>query len=284
MAKQWFLVDWECCVGAGGEGEVFLARSANTWELCAVKVSTSLDRREASRQLEAELEQCSRAAGSGAVGLVAWNLDAKRPFLVFEFAHAGSLADEMREVRNGGEVYHPARALDRIRGVLSSLAAVHARGLVHRDVKPGNLLRFGDALRLADFGAAASDALPTEAFVGTRMYASPEQLRGEPSDERADLYAVGCILHEMLTGSVPRPAESADTGSGKTSPSRTLVRYPNLLVLPELDQLVGSLLDEQPVRRPPTATIALRRVDAVRRAYSSARSIWKTLGLGPSPY
>lgn len=281
MAKQWFLVDWESCVGAGGEGEVFLARSATTWELCAVKVSTSLDRLEARRQLEAELEQCSRAAGRGAVGLVAWNLDAKRPFLVFEFAHAGSLADEMRAVRSGGQVYHPARALDRIRGVLSSLADVHARGLVHRDVKPGNLLRFGKALRFTDFASARSAALPSEAFVGTRMYAAPEQLRGENADERADLYAVGCILHEMLTGSVPKPV--TDRGDAANQ-GRVLVRYPNLLVLPELDELVASLLDEEPVRRPPDAAEALRRVDAVRRSYSSARDIWKTLGLGPSPY
>src|SRR5512139_937650 len=131
MGPHWFVVDWQRCLGGGGEGEVFLGRNLETWELCAVKVSAYLDVAAAREQLARELERCSRAAGDGVVGLVAWNLEAPRPFLVFELARAGTLADEMGVLRREGRTYHPVQALLRIREVLTALAHVHARGLLH---------------------------------------------------------------------------------------------------------------------------------------------------------
>jgi serine/threonine protein kinase len=277
MSQHWFVVDWNCCLGAGGEGEVFLGRSLGSFELCAIKISCLLDQQSARAQLKSELDQLMRVAGEGVVGLVAWNLDAPKPFLVFELAKAGTLADEMTQVRQKDLVYHPTRALERIRDVLSALSHVHGHGLIHRDVKPANLLRFGQELKLTDFGMGCSisggktEALATRDFVGTRLYAAPEQLRGETMDVRSDLYAVGCILYEMLTGFVP--------------PRRFGARkYPHALVLPELDALVTSLLAENPADRPQSALEALQHVDRVLAIYSSARELWAELKLGPSPY
>ena len=276
-ARHWFVVDWNCCLGAGGEGEVFLGRSLETFELCAIKVSTLVDQKSAAAQLKSELDRLIRVAGEGVVGLMAWNLDAPKPFLVFELAKAGTLADEIKRVQKQEHVYHPALALERIREVLNALSHVHTHGLVHRDVKPANLLRFGAALKLADFGTGCSiapaktQALHTPDFVGTRSYASPEQLRGELVDERSDIYAVGCILHEMLTGTVP------------VRGSRVR-RYTHALVLPELDELVASLLADDPAQRPSSAADATRRVDSVLAAYRTARELWTALDLGPSPY
>jgi eukaryotic-like serine/threonine-protein kinase len=276
VARHWFVVDWQCSLGAGGEGEVFLGRSIESWELCAVKVSSLLDHQLARRQLEGELERCSRAAGDGVVGLIAWNLDAPRPFLVFELAHAGTLADEMRELREHGRSYHPVAALRRTREILRALAHLHARGLIHRDVKPANLLRFPDGIKLTDFGAGLSmnrvNTLESEAFVGTRAYAAPEQLRGAEVDDRSDLYAVGSILHEMLTGGLP-----SRRGAGRLS-------YPNPLVLPELDALLESFLAENMTARPACAQAAMRQVDSVLESYARARGVWNELRLGPSPY
>jgi eukaryotic-like serine/threonine-protein kinase len=275
MSRHWFVVDWQCSLGAGGEGEVFLGRSLETWELCAVKVSSLLDRALAKEQLAGELERCSRAAGDGVVGLIGWNLDAPRPFLVFELAHAGTLADEMQELRKQARTYHPVAALSRGREILQALAHLHARGLVHRDVKPANLLRFPDGIKITDFGAGRSiantSALESEAFVGTRAYAAPEQLSGDSIDDRSDLYAVGSILHEMLTGALP--ARRARRPS-----------YPNSLVLPELHDLLDSFLAEEVSRRPACAADALRRVDSVLESYARARRVWSELRLGPSPY
>jgi serine/threonine-protein kinase len=246
-------------------------------DLCAIKTSSCLDATQARVQLSVELKRCLRAAGEGVVGLVAWNLDAPRPFLVFELAHAGTLADEMRRHLAAGRVYHPVAALERIREILRSLANVHAKGLVHRDVKPANLLRFGKEIKLTDFGTGctlgAPTTLQTEAFVGTRAYAAPEQLRGEAVDDRADLYAVGCILHEMLVGRIP--------GSTGMRGSR---HYPHLLVLPEAEALLQSLLAEDPRQRPDDALDAIARVDVALRCYRAARLAWMNLGLGPSPY
>jgi serine/threonine protein kinase len=275
MTPSWFVVDWHSCLGGGGEGEVFLGRALETWELCAVKVSVCLDRSSAREQLARELAQCFRASGEGVVGLVAWNLDAARPFLVFEFAHAGTLADEMRAVRARGEVYHPVEALKRIREVLSALAHVHSRGLIHRDVKPANVLRFNAGLKLTDFGnghwVTGTSPWKSEGFVGTRMYAAPEQLDGSPVDERSDLYAVGCILHEMLTGTLP-PAQPRTT------------RYPSVLVLPDLHELLVCLLAPDKSNRPLDAGDAIRRVDTILGSYAAARRTWTELQLGPSPY
>jgi serine/threonine protein kinase len=97
-----------------------------------------------------------------------------------------------------------------------ALDAAHARGLIHRDVKPANLLLEGDHLFLTDFGVAKAPGGPTRLtrvgfFVGTIDYASPEQIRQEPLDGRSDLYSLACVLYQCLTGSLPfdRPTEHA---------------------------------------------------------------------------
>jgi serine/threonine-protein kinase len=278
VTQGWFIVDWQCCLGAGGEGEVYLGRCLETWELCAVKVSVQVDRELAREELSRELARCHRAAGDGVVGVVAWNFDVERPFLVFEFARAGSLADEVMSLRKQGRVYHPVRALERIREVLRALAKVHDRGLVHRDLKPANLLRFGESIKVADFGIAntrgRAPQAQSELFEGTRNYAAPELAVGGETDARSDLFAIGCILHEMLTGELPKGTGGVDFKAA----------YPNLLVLPELDALVGRLLGAQPWSRPRDAMHALSLVEGVLASYSSARETWESLGLGPCPY
>jgi serine/threonine protein kinase len=249
-----------------------------TRELCAIKFSVCLDRASACEQLASELDRCTRAASEGAVGLLGWNLEAEQPFLVFELAHAGTLGDELEDVRGRGRVYHPARALERIREVLVAIKHVHARGLIHRDVKPANLLRFDSGIKLTDFGTGRSIERPpehhTQAFVGTRMYAAPEQRSGRGVDERADLYAVGCILHEMLTGRVPEPHEAPLPAE----------RYPTPLVLPALHELLHSLLAAEKELRPASAEAALEGVDEALGAYATARRAWTGSNLGPCPY
>jgi serine/threonine protein kinase len=280
VSASWFVVDWQCCLGGGTDGEVFLGRAIDSWELCAIKVSSQTDRERAREELGRELAHSRRASGDGVVGLIAWNLDAERPFLVFELARAGSLADEVMSLRQRGCVYHPVRALERVRAILWALAKVHERGILHRDVKPANLLRFGDQLKVCDFGtgrdAAAEMKTPdaSEGFVGTRDYAAPEQVRGDLMDARSDLYAVGCILYEMLTGRIANRAATA-----AVSPS-----YPNALVLPELDRLVRRLLAAEPSARPRDASHAMSLVDSVLASYATARQTWQSLGLGDCPY
>jgi serine/threonine-protein kinase len=157
---------------------------------------------------------------------------------------------------------------------LCALANVHDRGLVHCDVKPANFLRFGEHVKVCDFGTGREIGGQGQGSVGTRNYAAPEQFRGEKMDPRSDLYAVGCILHEMLTGElyVERERSGAEAS------------YPNALILPELDQLVRRLLARQTSSRPRDATHAISLVDSVLASYATARRAWTGLGLGTCPY
>src|SRR5205823_8714091 len=127
----------------------------------------------------------------------------------------GDLAGLLREERR----LEPARAVALVSQLASALDAAHAHGLVHRDVKPSNVLLDEDEdedeerAYLADFGVARatfSDRnLRTGELVGTVGYVSPEQIRGEPVDHHTDVYALGCLLYECLTGRVPYASRDA---------------------------------------------------------------------------
>jgi serine/threonine protein kinase/tetratricopeptide (TPR) repeat protein len=149
----------------------------------------------------------------------------------------------------GGELI---RGLTIIRRILGPLAFLHGEGIVHRDLKPQNVfLRKGDRPVLVDFGLAwgspgarGREVLDTPAdIVGTPSYMAPEQIRGELVDARADLYAVGCLLFEVITGRPPFIGDGAAQIMGKhlhrapVAPSRIVDGVPA-----ELDELVGSLL------------------------------------------
>jgi serine/threonine-protein kinase len=127
------------------------------------------------------------------------------PFLVLEYVPGGSLPDLLR--RQGP--LPPRQATRLLASALRALRATHAAGLVHRDVKPGNLLVCGNELKLADFGLASaltpSGVTAAGPISGTPCYMSPEQAGGEPLDPRSDLYSLGLTYGEMLTGVRPDP-------------------------------------------------------------------------------
>ncbi len=139
-------------------------------------------------------------------------------FIVTELVEGETLAHRLRR----GPMA-PGEAVAVAVDVCHALEAAHARGLIHRDVKPGNVMLLPDGrVKVVDFGiarAAGSDTLTgTGVVLGSTAYLAPEQASGQPVDERADLYALGCVLYEMLTGAVPF---SADT------PVATMYRHVN---------------------------------------------------------
>jgi hypothetical protein len=171
-------------------------------------------------------------------------------FIVTELVEGETLADRLR---HGGPM-PPADAVAVAVDVARALAAAHALGLIHRDIKPGNVMLLPDGrVKVVDFGiarAAGSDTLThTGVVLGSTAYLSPEQAGGQPVDERADLYSLGCVLYEMLTGRVPF---SADT------PIATMYRHVNEDAPPpstiapvqsELEDAVLRCLEKDPKRR-----------------------------------
>jgi len=134
-----------------------------------------------------------------------------QPYIVMEYVAGRTLRDIIRE----GRKILPERALEITSGVLAALDYSHRAGIIHRDIKPGNVMLTpsGD-VKVMDFGIAraVSDAsstmTQTAAVVGTAQYLSPEQARGETVDSRSDVYSTGCLLYELLTGRPPFVGDS----------------------------------------------------------------------------
>jgi eukaryotic-like serine/threonine-protein kinase len=177
------------------------------------------------------------------------------PAMVLAWMPGGSLAALLER-----EPIAPARAVEIACSILAALGEAHRLGILHRDIKPANVL-FDEAgtARLSDFGAAHLGDLSSTATagaIGTFAYMSPEQRLGRPATVASDLYGVGALLIEMITGTA---AAAAVDGQLETPPS---THHPDLL--PDHDTIIALLLDEDPRRRPADAFDAGRALRSVR--------------------
>ena len=176
----------------------------------------------------------------------------------------------LREVLTARGALSVRESLDIIEGVLAGLAAAHRAGIIHRDVKPENVLLGNDGtVKVADFGLARSASVPrstkTGMIIGTAAYLAPEQVSASSSDARTDVYAVGVMLFEMLTGTQPHTGESALAVAYKhvndvVPPPSSLVRG----LPPALDALVALATSRDPDLRPSDAGQFLHAVTEVR--------------------
>ena len=165
--------------------------------------------------------------------------------------------DLHRELKSRGRL-SPARAAGVVAQLAAGLDAAHAAGLVHRDVKPANVLLAGEHVYLADFGLSrlqSSDARFTDsgAWVGTVDYMSPEHLRGEPCDARSDVYALGCVLFSALSGQAPfrRDTVPATMSAHLHEPSPLVT---DVAPVPaEFDAVIARALAKAPEDRFPSA-------------------------------
>jgi len=137
---------------------------------------------------------------------------ASLPYIVMELVEG----DTVRDILRSGQAFTPERALQVARDVLTALDYSHRNGIIHRDIKPGNIMiTKSGAVKVMDFGIARamSDSGHTltasQTVMGTAQYLSPEQARGAEADTRSDIYSLGCLLYEMLTGKPPFTGESA---------------------------------------------------------------------------
>jgi serine/threonine-protein kinase len=199
-------------IGAGASGRVYIADDVRLRRRVAVKVLHAGLSDDAAfiRRFRTEAQLAASLHHANVMAVYDWGDDEGIPFMVLELLVGGSL----RGMLDAGVRLSPAQAAHVGRQVAAGLEYAHSRGLVHRDVKPANLL-FDEhgIVRVADFGLAralaeASWTEPAGAVLGTARYAAPEQGSAPRLDGRADLYALGLVLVESVTGSVPLVAET----------------------------------------------------------------------------
>lgn len=199
-------------IGTGASAQVFLADDVTLHRRVAVKVlHPALATDEAFlRRFRAEARAAAALSHPNLMAVYDWGED-DGPYLVLEYLGGGSL----RALLDRGTLLTPAQALVVGLEATRALDVAHRRGFVHRDIKPANLLFGEDArLRIADFGLAralseAGWTEPGDGLVGTARYAAPEQARGGRIDGKADVYALGLVLIESVTGTVPLVREGA---------------------------------------------------------------------------
>jgi len=264
-----FVVEAE--LGGGAFGTVYRGRQLGLDRVVAIKVPTHQIAADPvmAKRFAREARSAAKIQHPGVVAIHAvGELPDGRPYLVMQFVE-GQPLDRILE---DGPL--PAtRALRIVRAVASALSETHAAGVVHRDLKPSNIMwhrdRNGDdRLTIVDFGIAASkpgtaDAsrLTSNGLIGTPHYMSPEQAHGEAVDARADLYALGCLLFELVTNAPPFEGSAfevllAHLGKAAPLPSSRNDRVPEVI-----DGLCATLLAKKPEDRPQTADEVVTLVD-----------------------
>lgn len=202
----------EAVAGRGGMGIVYRARQRRPDRIVAIKVIAP--ELAADPDFRARFEQESNTAAEiehpNVLPVYEVGEEDDLLFIALRFVQGVDLGGLLRETAR----LTPQRAAHLIAQVADALDAAHARGLVHRDVKPGNILvAAGDHVYLTDFGltkrmADSRGMTKTGMFVGTVDYIAPEQLEGRRLDARADVYSLGCVTYEALSGTVPFPRDS----------------------------------------------------------------------------
>jgi serine/threonine-protein kinase len=204
-------LDLESVIGEGGMGIVYLAEHRYLRQKVAVKLMKGalLENENVRRRFLDEAARAKALRHENVVPILDAGVAEGLPYLVMDYIEGHDLQDQLA----GGPI-DPPEALRILQPVARALDFAHERGIIHRDVKPGNILISKDGhVYLTDFGIARetmerSAMTRAGAFVGTLEYAAPEQIRGEEVDERTDIYALGCVLYHCLAGNPPFTANT----------------------------------------------------------------------------
>jgi len=252
----------------GGMATVYLGRDTRLDRVVALKIAHPelASDQEFVRRFMTEARAVAQLSSPHVVAVYDQGSAGDRHYIAMEYVAGPTL----REVLNARGSLSVRESLDVIEGVLAGLAAAHRAGIIHRDVKPENVLLGTDgAVKVADFGlaraAAAATHTKTGMIIGTAAYLAPEQVSASTSDARTDVYAAGVMLFEMLTGTQPHRGESPLAVAYKHV--NDVVPPPSSLapgLPPALDALVALATSRDPDLRPGDAGQFLHAVSEVR--------------------
>jgi serine/threonine protein kinase/Flp pilus assembly protein TadD len=250
-------------LGAGGMGEVYRARDTRLERDVAVKVLPERLAQDSAAMARFHREARAVAALShpNIIAIYDVGTDHGTCFVIMELLEGETLGQRLRR-----EALDWRAALALATAVADGLAAAHAKGITHRDIKPENVyLTTGGGVKLLDFGlarlekggpapagVAATVTFETQqgVLLGTVSYMSPEQVRGHPADARSDVFALGCVLYEMVTGRRPFVGEStADMMAAVLHDSPVLLSESGRARPPALDRAIARCLEKDPARR-----------------------------------
>jgi len=267
-------------LGSGGMADVFLAEDLQLGRKVALKL---LHRRFAEDPgfVERFRREAQAAAGLQHPNVVSVYDRGEHDgtyYIVMEYLPGRTLKQVIRDEAP----LDPIRAIEITIQILKAARFAHRRGVIHRDLKPHNVMVEDDSdhVKVTDFGiarAGASDMTETGSIMGTAQYLSPEQAQGHSVSAPSDLYSVGVVLYELLTGRVPFDAESAVTIALKhvsEAPARPSTLNP--AVPPELEQVVLWTLNKDPADRPADADHLIAALEHVKASILSGQSGQRT--------
>ena len=280
-------------IAEGAMGAVYRGERLKLGRAVAIKIMhDALPDELASRQrFEREAKLMARLEHPHCVSVIDFGLHDGKPFLVMDLVRGTSLLDILDKA---GRI-EPARAAEITRQILSGLAHAHELGIVHRDIKPANIMLtertgMGEQVRILDFGLARpaldSTKLTTGIVVGTPNYMAPEQIKGSAIDGRTDLYAVGVLLYELLTGVKPFIADDplAVVRKHLHAAPPTLAQGAPGIAFGELEDVIGKALAKAPAHRFASAAEMSGAIDqAITRRASLAETMARAVPQrGPS--
>jgi len=272
-------------VGRGGMGEIYRATDTSLGRAVAIKVLDDRYSQDANVRARFTREALAAARLSGNPNIVTiYDVGEHndRPYIVMEYIGGGSLEQRLRD---GGAV-STRQALDWLEQAANALDAAHREGVVHRDVKPANLLldRYG-RVHVADFGIASAAGLgsltQTGTVLGTASYLSPEQAKGERTTPASDLYSLGVVAFELMTGRRPFEADSvAAEAAAHVTGVLPSVCDVNPQAPCELDPVFEQALAKEPSRRHGSAA---EFVAALRESLEHAAGPTRIVAPAPAP-
>jgi len=277
-------------LGQGAMGVVYLAHDPDIDRPVAIKtIHPEAARGESGAEIEARFLKEAKLAGRLQHPSIVTVFDVGRDkdlyFIAMEYVDGKPLTRYL-----GGEELSLAAKVAIIRQAAEALAHAHERDVVHRDVKPGNILIGKDGrVKVTDFGigkftsATTSDMTRTGQMIGSPAYMSPEQIRGEKIDGRSDLFSLGVVLYELLTGTRPFPGESITTLVYQilhTEPRDPREIRSDLPIATR--EVMARLLAKQPERRPADAREFLRELRRIEKFQRESEMTRRAVAAGPA--